>query len=119
MALFLDSLSYLQNCDPVSSVSAIMRRSSSLCIHRLLSTLRPRNFFFSDLNTWYCVDANWILRGCYPGDTRYDMKFLPLVKQLKVQFLRMDEDYWLSNYHCMGDLNQEQDYAAERLEELF
>ena len=55
------------------------------------------------------------------------MEFLPLIKQLEVQFLRMDEDHRLSSYHYMDGLIQEhnhkseeeQDNMVERLEELF
>lgn len=54
------------------------------------------------------------------------MEFLPMVEQLEVQFRRMDADYWLWNYHIMGDtVNEfqyefeEEDGAVERLEQCF
>jgi hypothetical protein len=57
--------------------------------------LEARKLFITNPDAWYCVDADWISRGCYPGNTSYDMQFLPLVEQLEVQFKRMDAEYWL------------------------
>ncbi|KAJ8116573.1 hypothetical protein OPT61_g2022 [Boeremia exigua] len=85
-----------------------------------------KKLFFSKSNTWYCVDADWISRGCFPGDARHDMEFLPMVEQLEVQFRRMDADYWLWKYHITGDTVtefeyefEEEDRAVERLEQCF
>lgn len=59
--------------------------------------------FFSSPDAWFCVDADWILRGCFAGDTLYDTRFLPYIEQLEIQVRWMNEDYWTSNYHCYGD----------------
>jgi hypothetical protein len=85
-----------------------------------------KKLFFSNSNTWYCVNADWISRGCFPGDARHDMEFLSMVEQLKVQFRRMDADYWLRKHHITGDTVkefqyefEEEDRAVERLEQCF
>lgn len=82
--------------------------------------------FFSSPNTWYCVDADWIFRGCFPGDAQHDMHFPPKVEQLEVQFRGMNADYWLWKYHLTDDTAnefeyefEEEDRALERLEQCF
>ncbi|XPS77840.1 hypothetical protein M3J09_009865 [Ascochyta lentis] len=74
--------------------------------------------FFSSPDAWFCVDADWILRGCYAGDTLYDTRFLPFIEQLEIRLRWMNEDYWMSNHHCYGDQPEEvQAMPADRLEE--
>ena len=65
--------------------------------------LEARKLFIANPDAWYCVDAKWISRGCYPGDASYDMHFFPLVKQLEVRFHRMDADYWLWYHYVTGE----------------
>lgn len=86
--------------------------------------LEARKLFIANPDAWYCVDADWISRGCYPGDASYDMQFFPLVEQLEVQFRRMDSEFWLLDYSVAGAADQdeeelmseEDDRATERLE---
>lgn len=74
--------------------------------------------YFSSSDAWFCVDAGWILRGCYAGDTLYDTKFLPFIEQLEIQLRWMNEDYWTSNHHCYGDQPEDvQAILVDRLEE--
>jgi hypothetical protein len=98
-------------------------------LYQLMHTSRhtrpeAQKLFVANPDAWYCVDANWISRGCYPGDAPYDMQFFPLVEQLEVQFRRMDAEYWLLDYNVTGEADQdeeelmseEDDRATERLE---
>lgn len=97
-------------CD-IATLFQLMHTSS--CVRA-----EAEKLFFSGPDAWYCVDADWILRGCYAGDTHYATEFLPHVKQLEIQFRVMDEDFWLSNYHCFGDRPEEkQNRTLQRLEE--
>ncbi|KAH6644196.1 hypothetical protein C7974DRAFT_383097 [Boeremia exigua] len=82
--------------------------------------------FFSCTDTWYCIDATWIHKGCFPGDAPYDMQFLQMVEQLEVQFSSLEEDYWLWNHHVTGDTFGDFQYGfedekrvAERVEQCF
>ena len=91
--------------------------------HTLLEA-RGSKLFVVNPDAWYCVDANLISCDCHSADASYDMQFLPLVKQLGVQFRRMDAEYRLCDYCVTGEavqdeeglMSEEDDRATERLE---
>lgn len=110
-------LRILPFCDD-QTLSQLMHTSSTF-------RSNANKLFFSSLDTWYCINADWISEGCLPGDTIYDVQFLPMVEQLEVQFEGIDEDYWLLNYCITGDTegfqyeSEEEDGVAAQLEQCF
>lgn len=55
-----------------------------------------RKLFFSDLDTWYYINADWLLTGGDAGDTINDMDFMASVEQVYVDFGWMDERTWMN-----------------------
>lgn len=55
-----------------------------------------KKLFFADPETWYYVDADWLLKGGYYGHTSYDLDFLACTEQLNVDFGWMHERTWMN-----------------------
>lgn len=55
-----------------------------------------KKIFFSDPETWYCVDAGWLLGAGYPGHTEYDLEFLACTERLIFDFGWMHERTWMT-----------------------
>ncbi|KAF2999027.1 hypothetical protein E8E13_008267 [Curvularia kusanoi] len=54
-----------------------------------------QKLFFSEPNTWYRVEADWLLAGGHAGETIHDMSFLACAKQVYVEFDWMTERTWM------------------------
>jgi hypothetical protein len=70
-------------------------------IFQLMHTSRQtraeaRKLFFSNPETWYHVEAKWLLKGGYAAHTNRDLSFLACTERLNVDFDLMNEKTWMN-----------------------
>jgi hypothetical protein len=70
-----------------------------------------KKLFFSDPQTWYIVDGEWLLRSGYPGHTNHDLDFLACTERLNVEFTWMGARTWMSD-EASGDWAGTEEEAA-------
>jgi hypothetical protein len=79
-------------------------------IFQLIHTSRQtraeaKQLFFSSPETWYYVEAEWLLRGGYAAHTNRDLGFLACIERLNVDFGWMHERTWMNedmSYEWVG-----------------
>lgn len=72
-----------------------------------------KKLFFSHPETWYCLDAAWLLEGGHPGHTNYDMDFLACIERINLDFGWMNEKTWM-NEKGWGDwMGTEEEAVAQ------
>lgn len=71
-----------------------------------------RKLFFSNLDTWYHVEASWLLSGGHAGCTTYDIDFLTHVEQIYLDFDWMNERTWMNDEGLDHWVGKEDDAIA-------
>ncbi|KAH6629736.1 hypothetical protein C7974DRAFT_395132 [Boeremia exigua] len=88
-------LRFFSFCDSPTLFQLMHTSSSIRC--------EAKKLFLSDPDAWYAVSAQWIIQGCYPGETTHDMEFMPYVEQLEVVCYApdnfSDENYFEDEIH--------------------
>jgi hypothetical protein len=72
-------LRVLDFCSDRTTLFGLMRASPFL-------RAEASKTFWADPQTYYSVDASWILTGGHPGYTGYNMSFLPLVQNIEIDY---------------------------------
>lgn len=64
-------------------------------VMQVSSTLRAEasKLFWAKSDTYFLVDADWLLRGGYPGYTHDDISFLAAVENIQVDYHEGSEDF--------------------------
>lgn len=58
-----------------------------------------KKVFWSNSNTWYCVDGGWLRYGAYTGETYRDLSFLAHVELVNISYDWLEPGDWIKSEH--------------------